>query len=226
VLGLDAVAIGRAFLIAPKTMGQRLVRAKRKIRRAGIAFEIPAADQIRERLDALLNAIYAAYGRSWEDATGVDPRGADLGEEAIWLARVLRMRSPDDPEVSGLLALMLHCEARHPARRSAEGRYVPPSEQDPRDWNVQMVEEAERELVNSAQQGRSGASSSRRPFSRCTQSELTRAARTGRPSRRSSTSRCDRRLRSVHGWPMRLPTRKSAAPRQDWLSWIGSISRR
>ena len=156
VLGLEAEAIGRAFLVAPKTMGQRLVRAKTKIRQTGIAFEIPAADQIRERLEAVLDAIYAAYGSSWEDATGADPSIADLGEEAIWLARVLRDQVPDDPEVRGLLALMLHCEARRPARRGDDGRYVPLSEQDPRAWNVRMIEEAERELVCAAGQGRPG----------------------------------------------------------------------
>ena len=118
VLGLDAVAIGRALLVAPKTIGQRLVRAKAKIRKTQIAFEIPAPDQIPQRLEAVLNAIYAAYGNSWEDATAADRRFAELGQEAIWLARVLREQIPEDPEVRGLLALMLHCEAPS-ARRSA-----------------------------------------------------------------------------------------------------------
>jgi predicted RNA polymerase sigma factor len=156
VLGLDAVAIGRALLVAPKTIGQRLVRAKKKIRQTQIAFEIPAADQIPERLEAVLNAIYAAYGNSWEDATAADPRIKELGQEAIWLARVLREQIPDDPEVRGLLALMLHCEARRPARRSADGRFVPLSEQDPHDWRMPMIEEAEGELAASAQMRRLG----------------------------------------------------------------------
>lgn len=156
VLGLEAVAIGRAFLIAPKTMGQRLVRAKNKIRHAGIAFEIPSMDQLAPRLEAVLEAIYAAYGSSWDDASGADPRVKDLGEEAIWLARVLRAQVPDDPEVCGLLSLMLHCEARRDARRGADGRYVPLSEQDPRAWNGAMIEEAERELASSARHARPG----------------------------------------------------------------------
>lgn len=147
VLGLDAVAIGRALLVAPKTIGQRLVRAKTKIRKAHIAFEIPTPDQIPERLEAVLNAIYAAYGNSWEDAIGADQRIVELGQEAIWLARTLREQLPDDPEVRGLLALMLHCEARRPARRSADGRFVPLSEQDPNDWRMPMIEEAESELA-------------------------------------------------------------------------------
>ncbi len=155
VLGLDAVAIGRAMLIAPKTIGQRLVRAKIKIRQAQIAFEIPAADQIPQRLEAVLNAIYAAYGNSWEDATA-SQHIADLGQEAIWLARVLREQIPDDPEVRGLLALMLHCEARRPARRSADGRFVPLSEQDPHEWRTPMIEEAEAELHAAVQMRRMG----------------------------------------------------------------------
>ncbi len=153
VLGLDAVAIGRALLVAPKTIGQRLVRAKNKIRQTRIAFDIPGPDQIRERLEAVLNAIYAAYGISWEDAA---PRVGELGEEAIWLARVLREQLPDEPEVRGLLALMLHCEARRPARRSADGSFVPLSEQDPHHWRTTLIEEAERELAAAASAGRPG----------------------------------------------------------------------
>ena len=156
VLGLDAGAIGRALLVAPKTIGQRLVRAKAKVRKTQIAFEIPAADQIPQRLEAVLNAIYAAYGNSWEDATAADRRFAELGQEAIWLARVLREQIPEDPEVRGLLALMLHCEARRPARRSATGRFVPLSEQDANDWLMPMIDEAESELAAAAQMQRPG----------------------------------------------------------------------
>jgi len=156
VLGLDAVAIGRALLVAPKTMGQRLVRAKTKIRQTRIAFEIPAADQIRDRLQAVLNAIYAAYGNSWEDATTADQRIGELGDEAIWLARVLRAQIPDDPEVRGLLALMLHCEARRPARRSPDGRFVPLSEQNPADWRSSLIAEAEAELNAASRCRRAG----------------------------------------------------------------------
>lgn len=156
VLGLDAVAIGRALLVAPKTIGQRLVRAKTKIRQARIAFEIPTPDQIPQRLEPVLNAIYAAYGNSWEDSSGADQRVTQLGQEAIWLGRVLREHIPDDPEVRGLLALMLHCEARRPARRSAEGRFVPLSEQNPKDWRMPMIEEAEGELTAAFQMRRPG----------------------------------------------------------------------
>jgi len=156
VLGLDAAEIGRAFLVSPRTMGQRLVRAKTKIRRAGIAFEVPEAKQLPQRLEAVLNAIYAAYGSSWEVAVGADPHARGLAEEAIWLARVLREQISDDPEVRGLLALMLHCEARRPARRSADGRFIPLSEQDPRAWIAPLIEEAEQELATAARRSRLG----------------------------------------------------------------------
>jgi predicted RNA polymerase sigma factor len=156
VLGLDAEAIARAFLISPKTMGQRLVRAKNKIRQAQIAFEIPAANEIPQRLEPVLDAIYAAYGSSWEDAAGTDQRAVGLAEEAVWLARVLRDQVPQEPEVHGLLALMLHCEARRPARRSAEGKFVPLSEQDPRTWLAPLIDEAERELMAAARNARLG----------------------------------------------------------------------
>jgi predicted RNA polymerase sigma factor len=156
VLGLDAVAIGRAFLVSPKAMAQRLVRVKSKIRRARIAFAIPAAEQIPQRLEAVLNAIYAAYGSSWEEAAGRDQRAIGLAEEAIWLARVLRDQMPHEPEVRGLLALLLHCEARRPARRGTAGRFVPLSEQDPSRWLAPLVDEAERELAGSAAHARLG----------------------------------------------------------------------
>ena len=156
VLGFDAAAIARAFLVSPAAMGQRLVRAKAKIREAGVAFEVPEAPELPRRLEAVLSAIYAAYGSGWEDVAGVDPRASGLAEEAIWLARVLRCLLPDEPEVGGLLALMLHCEARRPARRTADGRFVPLAEQDPRLWTWAMIEEAERELALAAPSGSFG----------------------------------------------------------------------
>jgi predicted RNA polymerase sigma factor len=181
VLGLDAVAIGRAFLVAPQTMGQRLVRAKNKIRRAGIAFEIPSAKELPQRLEAVLDAIYAAYSNSWEDAVGADPSTRELKEEAIWLARVLREQMPREPEVRGLLALMLHCEARRPARRSPTGKFVPLSEQDPRQWIAPMTEEAERELIAAATYSRPG----RFQLEAASQSVYAERARSGRTNWRA-----------------------------------------
>jgi len=88
--------------------------------------------------------------------TGVDQRGRDLAEEAIWLARVLLQLMPAEPEVRGLLALMLHCEARRAARRRPDGRYVPLSEQDSHQWSLPLIEEAERHLAEASNRGRTG----------------------------------------------------------------------
>lgn len=176
VLGLDAARIAQAFLIAPKTMGQRLFRAKTKIRSGGIPFEIPQDRDLPERLDAVLEAIYAAFGIGWDDMAGTDQRGRDLAEEGIWLARVLLQLMPGEPEVQGLLALMLYCEARRPARRDAKGRYVPLSEQDPKQWSLPLIEEAERHLAEAFERGRVG----RFQLEAAIQSVHAEGARTGR----------------------------------------------
>lgn len=156
VLGLDAGRIAGAFLVSPKTMGQRLVRAKTKIRDGGIRFEIPDQSDLPPRLDAVLEAIYAAFGIGWDDMAGADQQGRNLAEEAIWLARVLLQLMPREAEVQGLLALMLHCEARRAARRDRDGRYVPLSEQDPTLWSLFLIEEAERHLGEASKHGSPG----------------------------------------------------------------------
>lgn len=176
VLGLDAATIGRAFLVAPATMGQRLSRAKTKIRDAGIGFEVPGGDELAPRLSAVLEAIYAAYGSGWDDVTGVDPRRRGLAGEAIWLARTLLELMPGQAEGQGLLAMMLYCEARRPARRGADGRYVPLSEQDTSLWSKALFEEADRTLASAARQMRPG----RFQLEAAVQSAHMDRARTGR----------------------------------------------
>jgi predicted RNA polymerase sigma factor len=153
VLGLDAATIGSAFLTSPAAMAQRLSRAKARIREAGLAFEVPDRRELPPRLDAVLEAIYAAYGSAWDDLAGADPRRRGLAQEAVWLARTVLQLLPGEPEACGLLALMLYCEARRPARRGAGGDYVPMSEQDGGAWDASLIDEAERQLrVASAQQ--------------------------------------------------------------------------
>jgi len=176
VLGLDAARIAQAFLIAPKTMGQRLFRAKTKIRKGGIPFEIPQEHDLPERLDAVLEAIYAAFGIGWDDMAGADQRGRDLAVEAMWLARVLLQLMPGEAEVRGLLALLLHCEARRSARRGPDRRYIPLSEQNPKQWSLPLIEEAERHLGEAFTQGRSG----RFQLEAAIQSVHAERARTGR----------------------------------------------
>ena len=156
VLGLDAARIAGAFLISAKTMGQRLVRAKTKIRDAGIQFEIPDKGELPGRLEAVLEAIYAAFGIGWDDMAGTDQRGRDLTEEAIWLARVLLELIPDEPEARGLLALMLYCDARRAARRGPDREYIPLSDQDSKQWSFPLIDEAEQQLAAAFKYGRPG----------------------------------------------------------------------
>jgi RNA polymerase sigma-70 factor (ECF subfamily) len=156
VLGLDAARIASAFLTAPAAMGQRLVRAKAKIRDAGIPFEVPDARDLPERLEAVLDGVYAAYGSGWDDLAGADPRRRGLVDEALWLARLVAGLLPAEPEGRGLLALILHCEARRPARRAPDGAFVPLSDQDPTLWSRPMIAEAEREPGTAARAGRIG----------------------------------------------------------------------
>lgn len=156
VLGLDAVRIASAFLVAPATMGQRLVRAKAKIRDSGMRFEVPTGDNLPDRLNDVLNAIYAAYGTGWDSIPGAAPSIQGLTDEAIFLARLLVDLLPDEPEARGLLALMLYCEARKPARRDQHGRFVPLAEQDASLWSRDMIVEAEGLLTSAARSGKFG----------------------------------------------------------------------
>jgi len=153
ILGFDAVAIASAFLVAPATMGQRLVRAKAKIREAGIPFRVPEADELAERLDAVLSAIYAVYAEGWADPEGADARQRGLAAEGIWLGRLVASLLPGEPEALGLLALMLHAEARRNARRNAEGDYVPLAEQNPALWDAALIDEAEAILLRASAMG-------------------------------------------------------------------------
>lgn len=135
VLGLDAARIAGVFMVSPAAMSQRLVRAKAKIRDAGIPFGVPDRAAWTPRLGAVLDAIYAAYTAGWEPADRTEPRAAGLAEEAEWLARLLVELLPDSGEAHGLLGLILYSEARAPARRGLDGAYIPLSEQDTDLWD-------------------------------------------------------------------------------------------
>ncbi|MBS0297586.1 MAG: RNA polymerase subunit sigma-70 [Proteobacteria bacterium] len=154
VLGFDAKAIASAFLVAPAAMAQRLVRAKAKIRDAGIPFAIPERADLAERLDAALDAVYTVFTRGWGDPLGADPESRGLAEEAIWLGRLIAQVLPDEPEPKGLLALMLHAHARRAARRDLGGRFVPLDAQDVSLWDRPMLHEAEALIHQAAAAGR------------------------------------------------------------------------
>jgi predicted RNA polymerase sigma factor len=156
VLGLDAARIASAFLVKPSAMGQRLSRAKTKIAKARIPFEVPEPNELAPRLDAVLEAIYAAYGSGWDDVAGADRKRRGLAAEAIHLGRVLLGLLPGEPEVLGLVALMLYCESRRSARRTPAGDYVPLTEQDVALWSRPMIEEADRLLRSAERANRIG----------------------------------------------------------------------
>jgi RNA polymerase sigma-70 factor, ECF subfamily len=150
VLGLSAERIAAAFMVAPAAMGQRLVRAKAKLREVGASFALPPREQWPARLPAVLDAIYAAFGAGWDEA------GGELADEAIYLARVLVGALPEEPEALGLLALMLHVDARRPARRDSAGRYVPLAAQNVALWRPDMQAEAEQLLRNAQRRNQIG----------------------------------------------------------------------
>jgi RNA polymerase sigma-70 factor, ECF subfamily len=153
VLGLDAARIASAFLMSPAAMGQRLVRAKTKIRQAGIPLKIPEREELPARLETVLDAIYAAFSEGWLDAAGTDLVRRDLAEEAIYLCRLVARMLPGEAEALGLLALMLHAEARRRARRSPEGAYVALAEQDTTLWDGERIAEAEAALLRASGMG-------------------------------------------------------------------------
>ncbi|MER9603051.1 RNA polymerase sigma factor [Mesorhizobium sp. M0243] len=153
VLGFDAATIASAFLVSPATMGQRLVRAKSRIRETGIPFRVPERAELGERLDAVLEAIYAAFAEGWTDPAGTETRRRNLATEGIWLGRLVASLLPEEPEALGLLSLMLFAESRRAARRSAEGDFVPLAEQDCLLWDRALIDEAEALLSHAASKG-------------------------------------------------------------------------
>jgi RNA polymerase sigma-70 factor (ECF subfamily) len=175
VLGLEATQIASAFLVSPAAMAQRLVRAKTKIREAGIPFRIPERNELQGRLESVLDSIYACFAEGWADATGTDPARRELAGEAIFLGRLLTQLLPDEPEAWGLLALMLYAEARRPARRTAEGEFVPLRSQDKAQWDWKMIEGAESALNYASRTRRFG----RYQLEAAIQSAHVEGARTG-----------------------------------------------
>lgn len=154
ILGMTADTIAQAFLVPPATMGQRLSRAKSRIRQTGIPFQVPAREDLAERLDAVLEAIYATYTRGWADGASDGP-SAFTGE-AIWLGELVVSLLPDEPEARGVLALMLFSDARREARRDERGAYVPLDVQDTARWNVGRIHAAEALLHEASATGPTG----------------------------------------------------------------------
>jgi RNA polymerase sigma-70 factor (ECF subfamily) len=155
VCGLSTERLARAFLVAEPAMLQRITRAKRKIRDAGVPFEVPGREAWPERLEAVLATLEIAYAQAYEDA-------ALAGETAGFAAEVLRLSgllaelAPDEPEVLGLAALVRFAEARRPARLDDTGAMVPPDRQETALWRADVIEDGARLLDRAADLGRSG----------------------------------------------------------------------
>lgn len=156
VAGLRAEEIAAGFLVPPATMAKRLVRAKQKIGRAGIPFRMPPPDDLPSRLADVLRVIYLVFTEGHRSTTGPDLVRADLCDAAIELARGLADRLPDEPEVVGLLALLLLTDARRDARTNTEGELVLLEDQDRSRWDRAEIAEGEALLVAAASRGRPG----------------------------------------------------------------------
>ena len=150
LLGVDAERIASAFLVSPVAMGQRLVRAKNKIRDATIPFSVPDPPEWDERISFVLDAIYSAYTTGWESLCEVSSTHHALAGDAIAIGRTLVQLMPTEPEAHGLLALMLHCEARRAARYTSNGEFVPLDKQDTARWSQPIIDEAEKLLLSAA----------------------------------------------------------------------------
>ncbi|BDB21539.1 DNA-directed RNA polymerase sigma-70 factor [Pseudomonas sp. CYM-20-01] len=140
ICDLTTEEIARAFLATPATIAQRIVRAKGKIREAKIPYQVPSRDALPERLDAVLRVIYLVFNEGYSASVGADLTREELTREAIRLGRLLLELLPE-PEVMGLLALMLLHESRRPARTSAEGELVLLDEQDRSLWDASLIAE-------------------------------------------------------------------------------------
>jgi RNA polymerase sigma-70 factor (ECF subfamily) len=145
VLGLEVKHIASAFMIPPTALAQRLVRAKKRIKEAGVPFAIPGKEVIAKRLEAVLEAVYGAYAIDYPHAATQELQGS-LSGEALFLAATLAELMPEEPEALGLAALVCLSVARHDARIDENETYIPLDEQNPQQWDKELIMRGERYL--------------------------------------------------------------------------------
>lgn len=154
--GLTTAEIARAFVVTEATMAQRLVRAKQKISKAGIAYEVPEKENLPQRLQSVLSTIYLTFNEGYAATQGGEHLRVDLCVEAIRLARLVTALCPDEPDAAGLLALLLLTHARRGARKSDTESYIPLDEQDRTLWDGAMIAEGDALLVATLKLGKLG----------------------------------------------------------------------
>ncbi len=154
--GLTTVQVARAFLVPEATMAQRISRAKGRITASGVPFRMPSSDERQGRLRLVLRILYLIFNEGYASTGGAELHRAELSDEAIRLTRMARRLMPDDPEVAGLLALMLLIDARRPARTTADGAIVTLADQDRARWDAPRIAEGLALLDGAIASGRVG----------------------------------------------------------------------
>ncbi len=156
VAGLTTAEIGNAFLVPEATMAQRISRAKQSIKASAESFRMPVEEERPERLRSVLRVIYLIFNEGYVTSSGPELARPELSAEAIRLARIVRLALPENPEVGGLLALMLLTDARRPARAHADGELIPLAEQDRTLWDRELIEEGVALLADAVGHGAVG----------------------------------------------------------------------
>jgi RNA polymerase sigma factor (sigma-70 family) len=156
IAGLTTAEIAKAFLVPEKTMGQRISRAKQRLKASTVTFTMPTDDEYSNRLKSVLHVLYLLFNEGYTSSTGAELHRADLSDEAIRLTRMVHAQLPDNGEVTGLLALMLLTDARRAARTGPDGELVPLDEQDRGRWNRRLITEGVALVVEALSRGHTG----------------------------------------------------------------------